>query len=290
MTKTTLYNGSRWFVITRIQCTVCFHSCALAEGQVGICRARKNIDGKIISLSYGEITAIQLDPVAKKPFSNYYPNKNILSVGSLGCNLRCPFCQNSHIVFNDIKNIHTKHITPEELAIRAEELVPNNNIGVAYTYNEPLVGYEFVLDCSKEIHKRGLKNVVVTNGSVTTRTLEKVLPYIDAFNIDLKGFTKAYYKWLGGDLDTVLEFIKTAYTNSHIELTTLIVPGKNDSPEEMYEMTKWIASIDKNIPYHISRFFPHYSYTESAPTKIESLFELKQIAKENLNIVSIGNI
>jgi pyruvate formate lyase activating enzyme len=216
-----------------VQCLLCPHVCRIPQGNIGLCRVRKNEEGRLVSLNYGEVTAASLDPIEKKPLAFFHPGSTVLSVGSFGCNLDCPFCQNASIAAAGENDVDVERMQPEEIANLAESLKPRGNIGVAFTYNEPMVGYEFVRDTAKLVRERHMFNVVVTNGSASREVLDEVLPYIDAFNIDLKGFTNEYYKKLGGDLDTVLDFIRTAVKASHVELTTLIVPGDNDTPEEM---------------------------------------------------------
>ena len=276
--------------MSEIVCGGCFRRCRLDEGRVGVCHARKNENGKNICLNYGKITAAALDPIEKKPLARFYPGSRILSIGSFGCNLRCPFCQNDAISCADENSVPWQRQEPEELAIQAESLRGKGNIGLAFTYNEPMIGWEFVRDTAREVRKRGMKNVVVTNGSVSLPVLEEVLPEIDAFNIDLKGFTEAWYRRLGGDLGTVQAFIREAAKRSHVELTTLVVPGENDSPAEMRELSAWVQSVDRAIPLHITRFFPRHFMTDRAPTDIARLYELADIAKERLDFVRIGNI
>ena len=171
----------------KTRCELCFHHCTLDEGQIGLCRARGCRGGKIVSLNYGKLTSLALDPIEKKPLRRFHPGSLILSVGSFGCNLRCPFCQNHEISMASDGEIQTVMVTPEQLAAKAAELVPQGNIGVAYTYNEPLIGYEYVRDCAALIHERGLANVLVTNGTIETAPWRALLPFLDAINIDLKG-------------------------------------------------------------------------------------------------------
>lgn len=265
------------------------HHCNLNENGTGRCKARRNSHGINESVNYGKITSIALDPIEKKPLKCFHPGSRILSVGSFGCNLDCPFCQNSSISMSGEKEVDFFYLSPKDLVDKAKEFVKNGNIGLAFTYNEPMIGYEYVLDCSKSSREAGMKNVVVTNGSVTEEILLKVIDYIDAFNIDLKGFTESYYKKLGGDLETVKNFIKLAATKSHIEITTLIVPGENDTHEEISEIAKWISGIDKDIPFHISRFFPNRKMTNSMPTDIDLIYSLAKTAKSSLNRVFVGN-
>lgn len=276
-------------------CPVCPHHCRLTEGQRGRCGARRNEKGKIVCDNYGKITALALDPIEKKPLKQFLPGSLILSVGSFGCNLSCPFCQNHEISMPDAAGAAYREITPEELAELAadccgrEDGYGRKNVGVAYTYNEPLVGYEFVRDTAELVRERGMKNVLVTNGTAEIFVLEELLPYIDAMNIDLKGFSEAYYRKLDGDLETVKRFICRAVENCHIELTTLIVPGENDSEEEMEEEAKWIASVDPRIVLHVTRFFPRYRMTDRQATDVEQIYRLCDTAGRYLKNVYTGN-
>lgn len=283
-------SDSRWCAISEIVCPVCMHHCRLKENQTGRCRARKNESGKSVSISYGLVTSLALDPIEKKPLARFHPGSMILSAGSFGCNLDCPFCQNASIAAAGIGEIQTEQLSPEALAGLAQELQTRGNIGVAYTYNEPMVGFEYVRDTARLVKARGMKNVVVTNGSVCREALTEVLPFIDAFNIDLKGFTKEYYQKLGGDLDTVLAFISLAVRNSHVELTTLIAPGENDTPEEMRALSTWVAQLDPGIPLHITRFFPRRRMRDKQPTEVSVLRKLADIAGECLQTVLLGNV
>ena len=272
----------------KIRCEICPHACLLDEGQIGLCRARKNIDGVVFSINYGKITSIGLDPIEKKPLAKFMPGSRILSVGSFGCNLACPFCQNYGIAGCG-EEISSKTMLPYELVEMAVHMVPEGNIGIAYTYNEPLIGIEYVTDCGKLAHERGLKNVLVTNGYVNPEPLKNLLPLIDAMNIDLKGFTEEFYKKLGGHLEPVKHTIATAAKSCHVEVTTLVIPGENDSESEMQALSSWLAEVDPNIPLHISRFFPRHLYWEKNPTPIETIHRLVQVASKNLACVYPGN-
>jgi pyruvate formate lyase activating enzyme len=190
----------------------------------------------------------------------------------------------------DGKTMRTYEITPEQLADKAQELRPRGNIGVAYTYNEPLIGYEFVYDCAVLASRRGLKNVLVTNGYICEKPLCDILPHIDAMNIDLKGFTEEFYKKLGGDLETVKRTVGLSAKSCHVEVTTLVIPGENDSEDEMAALSGWLAGISPDIPLHLSRFFPRYKYKDRSPTPPETLYRLRDIAKKNLEHVYLGNI
>ncbi|MCR4716854.1 MAG: AmmeMemoRadiSam system radical SAM enzyme [Lachnospiraceae bacterium] len=271
-------------------CPVCPHHCKIAEGSFGRCNARKNLDGKVVAANYGKLTAIALDSIEKKPLAFYKPGSMVVSVGSYGCNLACPFCQNHDIAYAKEEDIFDLYeLSPNELLEIAKREQMHGNIGVAYTYNEALVGYEYVLDCAKLVKDANMDNVLVSNGMVELDILKQILPYIDAMNIDLKGFRSEIYEKLGGSLKTVMDFIKEAYKSCHMEITSLIVPGLNDSLEDMANEAKWIASLDLNIPLHITRYFPRYKMSENA-TDISLLYELRDIAGNYLNRVCVGNV
>lgn len=274
-------------------CQVCFRHCELSEGQTGFCGGRKCVGGEIVAKNYGRITSLALDPIEKKPLRRFYPDSKILSLGSYGCNLRCPFCQNHEISWSAqaMSFEHTaRSCSPEDILRTAEAYRNEGNIGVAFTYNEPLIGYEFVRDTARLVHNAGMKNVLVTNGTAELSVLHELAPYIDAMNIDLKGFTEHYYsKVLGGNLDMTLAFIKEAHRTAHIELTTLIVPEENDTEEEMRRISQWIAELDPNIPLHISRFFPRFHMTDRKATDVSLIYRLADAARERLRFVYTGN-
>lgn len=278
--------------IMKTTCQVCMHHCALSPGQTGLCGARKKTDGKVLCTNYGRITSLALDPIEKKPLKNFRPGSQILSVGSYGCNLRCPFCQNHEISMARETDADSLYLTPERLADMALEwnMRDAGNIGIAYTYNEPLVGWEYVCDTARLVKKYGMVNVLVTNGTASLEILEELLPFIDAMNIDLKGFRADYYRMLGGDLDTVKAFITRAVKSCHMELTTLIIPGENDALEEMEEEARWIADSGPGIPLHITRFFPRYHMTDREPTDIRQLYQLAETARRYLKYVYVGNV
>ena len=273
----------------KIRCDVCMHHCELDREQTGFCRARKNTGERIIPVNYGKITSLALDPIEKKPLAMFCPGTMILSAGSFGCNLGCPFCQNHEISMAGEGESEAAYIEPGELAARAQALRPRGNIGVAYTYNEPLVGWEYVRDTARFIRAAGMKNVIVTNASVTDPVLDEILPLTDAMNIDLKGFTDQFYAKLGGDLGTVRHFIQRAAEACHVELTTLIVPGENDSEQEIKELTSWVGGISSDIPLHITRFFPRWKMTDRGATDIRTVYSLAETARKSLKHVFIGN-
>ena len=283
------------------RCEVCFRHCTLSEGQRGFCGARICENGAVISENYGKITSVALDPIEKKPLNRFHPGKMILSVGSYGCNLRCPFCQNYDISWSELAmscQYKARYLSPEELTKLALSCKDKGNIGVAFTYNEPLIGYEYVRDTAKLIHDAGMLNVLVSNGTAELAVLEELLPHIDAMNIDLKGFSESYYnKTLGGNLESVKAFIKKAVQFCHVELTTLIVPQENDSENELKQISEWIAELkNKNgtvigyeIPLHISRFFPRFNMTDRSATNVELIYHLADIARQKLKYVYTGN-
>ena len=277
----------------QVLCDVCPKFCKLREGQIGFCRARSNIGGKIVPINYGQATSLALDPIEKKPLMRFCSGTYILSYGSYGCNLRCPYCQNASISMAGPDNCPHRLITPEGLTDLAVDLSRQEpgNIGVEFTYNEPTVCFEFIRDTSKLLHEAGLKSVVVTNGGLVRKYADELLPHVDALNIDLKGFSDEFYRYVKGEFDTVKEFIKAAVEHEcHVELTTLVIPTKNDDPEEMEREVEWITSISPEIPLHLSRFFPRYKVDDLPPTPAETIYRLKDIAQKKLKYVYTGNL
>ncbi len=274
----------------KVECRICPHHCSLEEGQRGLCRARMNISGTVTCENYGSLTAMALDPIEKKPLHRFRPGSNILSVGSYGCNLRCLFCQNSEISMAGRETILTDKVMPEKLVDYALKTRNRGNIGIAYTYNEPLVSYEFVRDCAVLARDNGLINVVVTNGYICSEPLTELLPVIDAMNIDLKAFTERFYHKMRGDLETVKNSISLASKVCHVEVTTLVIPGENDTDEEMEQLSSWLASVNPRIPYHISRFFPRFEMQDRGPTPVDTLYRLADVASRHLRYVYVGNV
>ncbi len=282
-------------------CDVCFRHCDINEGGLGFCGARTCKGGTVEPANYGRITSLALDPIEKKPLNRFHPGSMILSVGSYGCNLRCPFCQNYEISWSrEAFSFAEKaeYVSPEELCDLAVRTRDRGNIGVAFTYNEPLIGYEYIRDTAKLIHEQGMYNVLVTNGTAELHVLEELLPYIDAMNIDLKGFTYKYYnEVLGGDFDMVKAFITEAVKHCHVELTTLIVPGENDTEDEMQKIAAWISQLEdfdgkiigKMVPLHISRFFPRFNMKDRNATNVALIYKLADAAGEYLEYVYTGN-
>ncbi|HHX13739.1 MAG TPA: AmmeMemoRadiSam system radical SAM enzyme [Clostridiales bacterium] len=270
-------------------CRICPRACQLTEEQLGWCRGRVARGGEVVSANYGKVTSIALDPMEKKPLRRFASGRTILSVGSYGCNLACSFCQNSDISMGGEERT-VYQVTPEFLVKRALEMKAARNVGLAFTYNEPLIGYEFVRDCAQRLLETDLKNVVVTNGYICEEPLAELLPLIHAWNIDLKSISEDFYRSIGGDLATVQRTIRQVAEVSHVELTFLVIPGLNDTKEEMEQMVDWICSVDPEMPLHISRFRPAFKMTDRAETPVETLKELVEIARRRLKYVYPGNL
>ena len=272
--------------MSSIICFCCPHHCHIPEGKTGLCRARKNEGGNNVSANYGRITSLALDPIEKKPLVHFYPGTMIVSCGSYGCNLACPFCQNSTISMADEHHVQWQYISPEEMAAI---VMKEDSIGLAFTYNEPLISFEYILDCAKLLKPQGKKIVIVTNGMIDKEVMQQLLPYVDAMNIDLKGDEMFYKEELHGSYEVVRENIALCAKACHVEVTTLVIPGKNDDPTWIEEQAQFLSSINPNIVYHLTRYFPRYKY-EIPPTDKELLLSLKDAAQKHLRYVELGNI
>jgi pyruvate formate lyase activating enzyme len=269
----------------KVKCNLCPKYCVISKDNIGICRVRKNIDGKLYAISYGKITGYHLDPIEKKPLYNYKKGSMVFSFGSYGCNLTCRFCQNHEIAHG---NPRTVNLSIDEIIKKTKE--DPRSIGIAYTYNEPLINYEFTLDCAKKAKENGLDNILVTNGYINEEPLKELLKYIDAINIDLKAFNNDFYKTIcGGSIEEVKKNIVLSAKQTHVEITCLVIDDLNSNQDEILDMVQWIASIDKDIPLHLARYFPRYKMTKPA-TKVDTLFNLFNIAKKYLNNVYLGNV
>lgn len=268
-----------------VKCLLCFRNCVIAPGKNGFCGIRGNIDGDLFSLGYAETVSVSLDPIEKKPLYHFKPGSRILSTAPNGCNLDCPFCQN-HSISQSLSPTVT--LTPEEAGILSRQ---KGSIGISYTYTEPFVWFEYLMDAGREVRKNGGYNVLVSNGVINPEPLARVTPLIDAANIDLKCFSaEKYRKILGGDLESVLRTIRYLKKNSvHVEVTTLVVTGFNDSAEEIRNAAKFISSVDDEIPYHLSRYFPNYKYN-APPTDEKKLTAFYEEAKKYLKFVFLGNL
>ena len=270
--------------INKTRCVLCPHRCFISNHHTGLCLARQNEEGVLYAASYGELTSYAVDPVEKKPLYNFYPGTELFSIGSWGCNFKCTFCQNWQI---SQQKAATEHFESEDIIRITKE---NNSIGIAYTYNEPLIGYEFVYDTCRLARENKLKNVIVTNGYISEEPLKELLPFVDAINIDLKSFSGAFYREVcAGQLDPVLRAIKQSYdAGIHVELTTLVIPGLNDN-EDINRIVDWVAALSPDIPLHFSRYFPKYKMNLE-PTDLEALNAAYEIGKKKLKYVYMGNV
>ncbi len=261
-----------------VKCVLCPHECTIPEGHAGICRVRENSGGKLYAKTYNKVSSIAIDPIEKKPLRRYKPGTHILSVGTMGCNFKCRFCQNYEIAH---RNPPLKEIPSDELINISLSL--SESIGIAFTYNEPAIWFEYVFESAINNPK---DTVLVTNGFINPIPLKRLLPHIQAMNIDLKSMDPGFYKKIcHGDLEAVQHTIKAAYEQTHIELTFLAIPGINDGDHEMHELALWVAGIDKNIPLHIIPFRPMYKMTDVPYQTREKIAHLKKIASKKLTYV-----
>ncbi|ATW28833.1 AmmeMemoRadiSam system radical SAM enzyme [Candidatus Formimonas warabiya] len=270
-------------------CALCPRGCVIKPGGTGFCRVRQNRQGILYALNYGKYTALALDPIEKKPLYHFFPGSLILSIGTFGCSFHCSFCQNWQIAHAATDG---EEVSPQRLAAWAAEAAKQGSIGVAYTYSEPLMWYEFVLEAAQEVKKAGLKNVLVTNGFIRPEPFSRLLPFIDALNIDVKGFTGEFYqKIIKGEFEPVLAAAEMAsQAGKHVEITTLLIPGLNDSGEELTQLVDWIAgSLGPEVPLHFSRYFPNYRL-DLAPTPIKTLEAAQALARQKLQYVHLGNV
>ncbi len=271
----------------RVECTLCPNRCVVAPGRRGRCRVRENRGGRLMASGYGVVVSAANDPIEKKPLYHFLPGSRILSVGCNGCNLSCAFCQNWEISQRDVGG---RYLSPQELA-RLGSL--DGSRGVAFTYSEPLVWFEYLVDTAVLLRDRGLKTVLVTNGVINEEPLERLLPLVDAMNVDLKAFSPGFYqRYCGGDfLETVKRTISLAFSAGvHVEVTNLLIPGCNDEAEEVRRLARWLSSLGSQIPLHLSRFFPCYQMQNLPPTPLESLYRAFEAAREHLHFVYLGNL
>lgn len=270
------------------RCRLCPRRCRILPSQRGWCRTRWNDHGTLKALTYGLVTSAALDPIEKKPLAYFHPGAVILSLGNWGCNMNCAFCQNFEI---SQKEPESRKVSPKDVLRLARALTTEGNIGVAWTYNEPALSFEFIRDTAPLIKEAGLVNVMVSNGFISKEALEALLPLIDAWNIDLKGWHPDFYKTIcGAARNPVLETIQRAHEMSHVELTNLVIPKENDDPQCFEDMVRWIGSLSPAIPLHITRFFPRWRMTNRPPTPVSTLVSLGEIARKYLNHVKIGNV
>lgn len=275
----------------KVQCQLCPHNCRLELDERGICQVRKNINGTLISENFGLCSSIQLDPIEKKPLYHFYPGSHILSIGSIGCNLKCNFCQNYEISQTSLDQyLSGQFYEPLDIIAKAQNY--SDNLGLAFTYNEPTVYFEFMLETCKQSQDLSMKNVMVSNGFINQEPLQELLPYIDAFNIDIKAFTESFYKKITkGHLESVKETLMAIkMAGKHLELTNLLIPSKNDDLSDFTKMVAWIgAELGNDTVLHLSRYFPSYK-SKIQKTPLGLLYEFFEHAKKYLNYVYLGNI
>ncbi|MGB9661832.1 MAG: AmmeMemoRadiSam system radical SAM enzyme [Moorellaceae bacterium] len=270
----------------KVECRLCPHTCILAPGRKGLCRVRENREGRLYTRNYGLCSSLAVDPMEKKPLYHFYPGSLVLSAGTVGCNLGCEFCQNWEIAHGEPEVLP---LSPDLLAEEAQEI---NCVGVAYTYSEPVVWFEFVLDAAKVVRQKGLKNVLVTNGFIRPEPLEELLPVIDAFNIDVKGFNREFYRRVvHGEYEPVLQTaVRAKRAGCHVEITTLVVTGLNDDLRELEELVRWVkAELGVDTPLHFSRYFPRYKLRQP-PTPLETMRRVWEMARRHLPYVYLGNV
>ncbi len=270
-----------------VRCCLCPHHCRLKDQAAGLCRVRSNQAGTLFTANYGEISSLALDPIEKKPLYHFYPGSFILSAGSVGCNLACSFCQNYGIAHGTPS---THYLEPEDLVQIAINARDEGSIGLAFTYNEPSIWYEYILAAAPRLKDQGLKTVLVTNGYIEKEPLQRLLPFIDACNIDVKAFNNQFYPQLcQGRLQPVKATVENLVGKIHVEVTTLLIPGQNDAEPEIRELSRWLAGLDPNIVLHLSRYHPAYKLN-LPPTPEVTMLRAQEIAKEHLNFVFAGNL
>ncbi len=269
----------------KVKCFLCPNNCVISKSRYGKCKTRKNVKGKLIPTTYGKPCSISIDPIEKKPLFHFLPGEKVFSLSTTGCNLHCKFCQNWEISQARLEEVPFKELSPEEVIKKCKSKI------IAYTYTEPTVYYEYVLDCAKLAKKKRIKNVTVTNGYINIKPLRRLYKYIDAANVDLKSFDNSFYKkYCGAQLEPVLESIKEIHKKSWLEVTNLIIPGYNDDREKIKEMCEWLKELDSSIPLHFSRYFPCYKL-KAKPTPEKTLLDAYNIAKEvGLKYVYLGNM
>lgn len=274
-----------------VECFLCPHNCRLKPGKTGICKVRKNTDGRLLSENYGLVSALHTDPIEKKPLYHFFPGRKIVSVGGIGCNLCCKFCQNWEISQSGRSDYPDLRASDPEKIISLAAREPNN-IGIAYTYNEPTIWVEFMLDIASRLKKLHLKNVMVTNGYINPQPLQDLIEVMDAFSVDLKAFTDSFYRKLTSSrLQPVLNTLKMIHQSGrHLEVTNLVIPNHNDNADDFERMADWIArELGEYTVLHISRYFPTFQMQE-LPTPEKKLMEFYHLARKRLRYVYLGNL
>jgi len=276
----------------KVQCNLCSHRCIISNSKKGTCGVRENKEGILYSLNYGKLAAQHIDPIEKKPLFHFYPGSLSYSIATAGCNFKCIFCQNFDLsqMPERTNQISGQYVSPEEVI---EQAIMHNCKSISYTYTEPAIYLDYALEVAKIAHQRNITNVFVTNGYFTPESLKEITPYLDAANVDLKSFSDDFYKKLcSAKLQPVLDSIKLLKDSGvWIEVTTLLIPSKNDSNQEVQSIAEFIASIDKDIPWHISAFYPTYKLLEIPPTPAKTLLNARKIGiNAGLRYVYTGNI
>jgi pyruvate formate lyase activating enzyme len=277
-----------------VQCNLCNHRCKIADQKFGFCGVRQNIDGVLYTHVYGNLISVHIDPIEKKPFYHFLPGSTSLSIATIGCNFRCGFCQNWEISQESIRDgaggeMKTE-VNPQDIV---KEALKNKCQSISYTYTEPTIFFEYALDAAKLAKEKGLYNNFVTNGYMTEDALKMIKPYLDAANVDLKFFKdSSYRKICSGSLEPVLDSIRLMHElGIWVEVTTLVVPGENDTEEELSGIAKFIAGVDKNIPWHVSRFHPDYKFRDRSATPETTLKKAQGLgSKAGLNYIYVGNV
>ncbi|UCF06422.1 MAG: AmmeMemoRadiSam system radical SAM enzyme [bacterium] len=269
----------------KVRCRLCPHTCGISDGDRGKCNLRENRGGTLVALSYGRTVTANIDPIEKKPLYHFMPGRLILSIGPNGCTFACKNCQNWNI---SQESAPTRYIDPEELLKLATR---GGSIGVAFTYTEPLLWFEYLKDVAPLLREHGLKSVLVTNGFLNEEPARELIPLVDGFNVDLKSIRDDFYsEYCDGKVGPVQRFIEIAAKVSHVEITNLIIPGLNDSDKDITELVHWVAGVSPRIPIHFSRFFPHFRMNDRPPTPSQTLRKAYEIAKRHLDHVYLGNI
>ncbi len=274
----------------KVKCNICAHHCSIAENGYGVCRTRQNMEGKLYTLIYNRVSSANEDPIEKKPLYHFFPGTLVFSLGTISCNFRCKHCQNWSISTAKVGDVYTTEMPPEEAVSRAKK---SGCEGIAWTYNEPAIWFEYTYDCAKLAKREGLYTVYVTNGYISEAALNEIAPFLDAANVDVKAFSEDFYhKICGAKLKPVLETCERMLEKKiHIELTYLIIPGYNDSEEEIKKFSEWAVDLNASIPVHFSSFYPAHQMLDVPPTSIEIMEKAHEIAKEaGVEYVYLGNV
>lgn len=272
-----------------VRCRLCSHFCRIAQGERGICRVRRNVDGMLYSASYGRLIAAACDPIEKKPLYHFLPGTSAYSVATAGCNFRCGFCQNWQISQDHSGQRDPGTVAPDEIVGAA---IGAGCRSIAYTYTEPTIFFEYAFDITREARAAGLANVFVTNGYMSADSLKMIRPYLDAANVDIKSFRDEFYtEYCGARLQPVLDSVELMKDMGiWVEITTLVIPGENDSEAELDNIARFIASLDANIPWHVSRFYPQYKFQQYEATPVDALTKAKEAGvRRGLKFIYLGN-